>query len=108
MESLVSVLRVSLYAHASKVQVADDALDIIMAREVQTTHKFGDKPWLGFEHVTMAPIGQNLIEPSLLTDAELKWVNDYHAEVWEKTHKFFENDEYTRGWLQRETKSISK
>ncbi|PYI20744.1 hypothetical protein BO86DRAFT_417918 [Aspergillus japonicus CBS 114.51] len=60
--------------------------NIIMAREVQTTHRFGDKPWLGFEHVTMAPIGQNLIEPSLLTDAELKWVNDYHAEVWEKTH----------------------
>ncbi|KAE8161693.1 hypothetical protein BDV40DRAFT_289067 [Aspergillus tamarii] len=48
--------------------------NVIMAREVQTTHKFGDKPWLGFEHVTMAPIGRNLIEPSLLSDAELKWI----------------------------------
>ncbi|KAE8150708.1 hypothetical protein BDV25DRAFT_129331 [Aspergillus avenaceus] len=47
--------------------------NVIMAREVETTHKFGDKPWLGFEHVTMAPLGRNLIEPSLLSDSELKW-----------------------------------
>ncbi|KAL2818455.1 hypothetical protein BDW59DRAFT_175187 [Aspergillus cavernicola] len=60
--------------------------NIIMVREVQTTHKFGDRPWLGFEHVTMCPIGLNLIEPSLLGDSEIKWVNEYHAEVWEKTH----------------------
>ncbi|KAF7156036.1 hypothetical protein CNMCM5623_009178 [Aspergillus felis] len=82
--------------------------NVIMAREVETTHKFGDKPWLGFEHVTMAPIGHNLIEPSLLSDLELKWVNDYHAEVWDKTHHFFENDEFTRSWLQRETAPITK
>ncbi|KAL4870358.1 hypothetical protein BDV12DRAFT_184542 [Aspergillus spectabilis] len=60
--------------------------NVIMVREVQTTHKFGERPWLGFEHVTMCPIGLNLIEPSLLSDSEVKWVNDYHAEVWEKTH----------------------
>ncbi|KAL3452855.1 hypothetical protein BJX65DRAFT_292779 [Aspergillus insuetus] len=61
--------------------------NVIMVREVQTTHKFGDRPWLGFEHVTLCPIGLNLIEPSLLSDHEIKWVNDYHAEVWEKTNK---------------------
>ncbi|KAL6233842.1 hypothetical protein BDW75DRAFT_231636 [Aspergillus navahoensis] len=70
--------------------------NVIMVREVQTAHKFGERPWLGFEHVTMCPIGQNLIEPSLLSDSEIKWLNDYHAEVWEKTHKYFDNDEITR------------
>ncbi|KAH8433136.1 aminopeptidase P [Aspergillus melleus] len=82
--------------------------NVIMAREVKTTHNFGDRPWLGFEHVTMTPIGRNLIEPSLLSDSEIKWVNDYHTEIWDKTHHFFENDEYTRKWLERETKPISK
>ncbi|KAL4955148.1 hypothetical protein BDW69DRAFT_193437 [Aspergillus filifer] len=61
--------------------------NVIMVREVQTTHKFGERPWLGFEHVTLCPIGRNLIEPSLLSDAEIKWLNDYHAEIWEKTNK---------------------
>lgn len=79
-----------------------------MAREVETTHKFGEKTWLGFEHVTMVPLGRNLIEPSLLSDAELKWVNDYHMEIWEKTHHFFEKDELTLNWLKRETRPISK
>lgn len=79
-----------------------------MAREVQPPHKFGEKSWLGFEHLTMTPIGRNLIEPSLLSDAEIKWVNDYHAEVWDKTHAFFANDALTRNWLKRETQPISK
>ncbi|KAL1967655.1 hypothetical protein VTN77DRAFT_2912 [Rasamsonia byssochlamydoides] len=80
--------------------------NIIMAREVETPHKFGEKPWLGFEHVTMCPLGRNLIEPSLLTEAEIKWVNDYHAEVWEKTHGFFTNDELTLNWLRKETQPL--
>ncbi|EPS34624.1 hypothetical protein PDE_09588 [Penicillium oxalicum 114-2] len=82
--------------------------NIIMAREAKTNHKFGDKQWLGFEHVTMTPIGRNLIEPSLLSDDEIKWLNDYHAEVWEKTNHFFKDDELTLKWLQRETQPISK
>jgi Xaa-Pro aminopeptidase len=81
-------------------------LDIIMTREVNTVHRFGDKPWLGFEHVTMTPLCQNLIDPSLLTAIEKKWVNDYHAEVWEKTSGYFENDELTRNWMKRETQPI--
>ena len=77
-----------------------------MAKEVETNHKFGDKPWLGFEHVTMAPLCQKLIDHSLLSPADKKWVNDYHAEVWEKTSGYFENDELTRNWLKRETAAI--
>lgn len=83
-------------------------VDVVICREVDTPHKFGDKQWLGFEHVTMTPIGRNLIEPSLLSDAEIKWINDYHAEIWEKTEHYFQADELTRSWLERETQPISK
>lgn len=54
----------------------------------------------------MTPIGQNLIETSLLTEPERKWVNDYHAEVWEKTSGFFKEDALTLSWLQRETQPL--
>ncbi|MBI1214343.1 MAG: M24 family metallopeptidase [Alphaproteobacteria bacterium] len=39
------------------------------------------KKLLGLKTLTLAPIDRNLIEPALLTDDELKWLNDYHAEV---------------------------
>jgi Xaa-Pro aminopeptidase len=74
-----------------------------MVREVETEHKFGDKPYLGFEHVTMTPMCRKLIDPLLLTDSEKKWLNDYHAEVFEKTKRYFEKDELTLDWLKRET-----
>jgi len=73
-----------------------------MVREVKTKHQFGDKPYLGFEHVTMVPMCRKLVEPGLLTPAERDWLNDYHAEVLEKTRSFFDKDERSIKWLERE------
>src|SRR5690606_24317319 len=36
---------------------------------------------LAFKTLTLAPIDRNLIDVALLDDTELKWLNDYHAEV---------------------------
>jgi len=40
-----------------------------------------DRPMLGFETLTWCPIERELIEPALLTDGELLWLNAYHAQV---------------------------
>ncbi|EFE34342.1 uncharacterized protein ARB_06742 [Trichophyton benhamiae CBS 112371] len=80
--------------------------NLVICKEVQTAHKFGDKPFLGFESITLVPFCQKLLDASLLTEAERKWVNDYHARVWEKTSPFFEKDELTTAWLKRETQPI--
>lgn len=74
-----------------------------MVKEVQTKHKFGDKPYLGFEHVTMVPYCRKLIDSSLLTDLEKAWLNDYSADIWNKTKGYFEKDDLTTAWLKRET-----
>jgi Xaa-Pro aminopeptidase len=79
---------------------------MILCREVSTSHSFGDKPWLGFEYVTMTPLCRKLLDPSLLTDREKGWVNAYHKKVWEKTKGYFEGGknggELTLKWLERE------
>lgn len=80
--------------------------NMIIAKEVETAHRFGDKPYFGFEHVTMVPYCRKLIDAALLTDAEREWVNSYHREIVEKTKAFFEGDEKTLKWLERETKAI--
>lgn len=76
--------------------------NVIMVKEVETKHKFGDKPYLGFEHVTMVPMCRKLIDAGLLNNAEKEWLNSYHQEVLEKTSRFFKEDETTRKWLERE------
>ncbi|RYP67374.1 hypothetical protein DL771_007265 [Monosporascus sp. 5C6A] len=77
--------------------------NIIMVREVKTKHSFGDKPYLGFEHVTMVPYCRRLIDPGLLTDGEKKWLNDYNADIRSKLKGYFESDKLTQTWLERET-----
>ncbi|MCP5001034.1 MAG: aminopeptidase P family protein [Hyphomicrobiales bacterium] len=41
----------------------------------------GDKPMLGFETLTCCPIDRRLVVAELLSDDELGWLNDYHANV---------------------------
>ena len=77
-----------------------------MAREVETRHRFGDKPYLGFEHVTMVPLCRRLIDVGLLSGKERGWVDGYHEEVREKTKGFFEGDGRTMKWLERETAKL--
>lgn len=74
-----------------------------MVREVKTKFQFGDKPYLGFEHVTMTPMCKKLTETSLLSVGEKEWLNKYHAEILSKTRSYFEGrDEKTMKWLERE------
>ncbi|KAL8971366.1 MAG: hypothetical protein Q9183_001085, partial [Haloplaca sp. 2 TL-2023] len=80
--------------------------NMIMAKEAETNHKFGDKPWLSFEHVTMVPMCRKMIDGKMLTPEERTWLNEYHQEVYDKTKAFFEGDERTLKWLERETRPI--
>lgn len=79
--------------------------NMVLAREVETPYKFGDKPWLGFECVTLVPMCRKLIDIALLEREEIAWIDEYHQRVWEKLASRFEEskDETTLKWLKRET-----
>ncbi len=59
---------------------------------------------MGFETITLVPIDLNLVEPSLLTDAERGWLNAYHARVRDVIGPLV--DDETRKWLDRATRGI--
>lgn len=80
--------------------------NIIMVKEVETKHQFGEKSYLGFEHVTMVPYCRKLIDESLLTNCEKHWLNEYHAEIYSKTNEFLKGDTVALRWLERETLPI--
>ncbi|ORX77197.1 putative Xaa-Pro aminopeptidase P [Basidiobolus meristosporus CBS 931.73] len=77
--------------------------NILLVREENTSYNFGNRGYLGFEHITLVPMMRNLIQTSLLNSEELKWVNDYHALTREKIAPLLKDNELAYNWLLRET-----
>ncbi len=66
----------------------------------------GDMPMMGFETLTLAPIDQRLIDPSLLDDQQLHWLNAYHGHVLRKLAPLL--DEEVAAWLERACEPIAR
>lgn len=60
--------------------------------------------WLQFEPLTVVPYDRKLINKSLLSSAEVDWINIYHQKVCEKLLPLL--DETTIQWLQEQTKPL--
>ncbi|KAI7907495.1 uncharacterized protein BX663DRAFT_424720 [Cokeromyces recurvatus] len=80
--------------------------NILIIRNADTPNNFGGCNYLEFEHVTMVPIGLNLIDESLLSSAEKQWINDYHAECYEKLSPLIASDPDAIAWLKKETRPL--
>ncbi len=63
-----------------------------------------DREMLGFETLTFCPIERTLIEPSLLTQPELAWLNAYHAQVFETLSPEMTGDDLA--WLREKCAPI--
>jgi Xaa-Pro aminopeptidase len=61
----------------------------------------GERPMLGFETLTLAPIARELIVKQLLSKQEIAWVNAYHGRVWEKIGPQLDGE--AKAWLEAAT-----
>ena len=59
----------------------------------------GERPMLGFETLTMAPIDRRLIKTDLLTSDERAWMDAYHAEVLTRVGPLMQGE--ARAWLDQ-------
>ncbi|WP_318424135.1 aminopeptidase P family protein [Photobacterium leiognathi] len=64
------------YYRADAFGIRIENLELVVDIETQ-----GDMNVMGFESLTRAPIDKRLIDPALLTDVELAWLNNYHQTV---------------------------
>ncbi|KAF8978402.1 hypothetical protein BGZ46_006497 [Entomortierella lignicola] len=80
--------------------------NILLVRKAKTKHQFGGKDYYGFEHITFVPIQTKMIEKSLLSSAEIAWINEYHAECIAKVEPYLEKGSLGYKWLKREAISI--
>ena len=56
------------------------------------------------EPLTMVPFDRDAILPELMSDRELKWLNDYHSKVYETLSPYFSGEELK--WLWEATAEI--
>ena len=64
----------------------------------------GERPMLGFETLTFAPIQRNLIARDLLDRDEELWIDRYHARVRDTVGPLVEPD--VRAWLEEATRPL--
>ena len=63
-----------------------------------------ERPMLGFETITFAPIDTRPIKRDLLGADDIQWLNAYHRQVWDKLSPRLDGD--VKIWLQNATKAI--
>ncbi|GAB4355906.1 MAG: aminopeptidase P family protein [Oricola sp.] len=80
--------------------------NLVMVRPAEVPDG-GEIAMHSFETLTLCPIDRRLVDPSLLTDAELDWLNAYHARVRGEVSGLIEDGEVA-GWLERMTAPISR
>jgi Xaa-Pro aminopeptidase len=73
-------------------------LELVIGTDVAAA----EKPLNAFETLTLAPIDRRLIEVSMLSAAELQWLNDYHARVAREVRGHLD-DAATKLWLDQAT-----
>ncbi|WP_232629881.1 aminopeptidase P family protein [Methylobacterium sp. Leaf118] len=64
-----------------------------------------ERPMLGFETLTLAPIDRRLIVPALLGEADTAWLDAYHARVRAALAPDLEGE--TLAWLEQATRPIA-
>ena len=67
--------------------------------------KGGERPMMGFETLTLAPIDRRLIQTSLLDETEIQWLDRYHRRVLKTISPHL--DARTRAWLEKACRLFS-
>ena len=77
--------------------------NLVVVRE--STREAEERAMLEFESITLVPFDQRLLEPGLMTEAELVWLDDYHQRVHAAIGPLLQGHDLE--WLQQATRPLS-
>ncbi|MCL7032820.1 hypothetical protein MKW94_000046 [Papaver nudicaule] len=80
--------------------------NLLIVKEINTPNHFGGIGYLGFENITFVPIQGKLVDLSLMSAAEVDWLNNYHSQVWKKVSPLVEGA--ASKWLWDNTQPLVK
>ncbi|MGN9163707.1 aminopeptidase P family protein [Tissierellaceae bacterium HCP3S3_D8] len=73
---------------------------VVVDRDIETE----SGQFMKFETLSLAPIDLKAVDPSLLSQEEKDWLNNYHRNVYDKISPYLAEEEKT--WLKEQTRSI--
>lgn len=79
---------------------------VVVVREAKTPANFGGTKFLEFETITKVPFCRKLIDTTLLDSEEIKWINQYHTDVYNTVKSYLSEDDPALDWLTRETAAL--
>lgn len=83
--------------------------NIFMVKEVETTYKFPNTTFLGFETVTLVPYEPSLINYDLLSQSQVDWINAYHKRIMDTIGEELRvNKPEAYNWVAARTRPITR
>ena len=73
---------------------------------MDTKYSFQGVEFLGFESVTVAPIQTKLVDLGIMSEQEIKWLNDYNQRCFREVGALMDPNEGAYKWLQKETMPV--
>jgi Xaa-Pro aminopeptidase len=75
---------------------------LLAVKRVHTHRGYGGVAWYGFERITQVPIATNLVDHSLLSYAESRWLKQHNADVRNTLMPLVKHDKRAVRWLRRQ------
>jgi Xaa-Pro aminopeptidase len=94
------------YYHEGEFGIRIESLVVVEERD--TPHRFGEKPFCGFETITVIPIQSSLCDPALMSDEEIAWLNNYNAWCVKIAEPLLADDEVALEWMRRQAAPLSR
>lgn len=82
--------------------------NLVAVKEVATPHRFGGSAYFGFSVLTLVPIQTKMVDYSLMTPAEVAWLDAYHAKVREQVAPRLQDRPAVLEWMLRNTRPLKE
>ncbi|XP_064599693.1 xaa-Pro aminopeptidase 1-like [Liolophura sinensis] len=83
--------------------------NLMLVVKAKTEHNFKNKGFLTFEPITLVPLQTKMLAPSLLTEKEINWLNEYHDKCRDMIGPVLleQGKKEAYDWLMRETEPLA-
>ncbi|XP_070541372.1 xaa-Pro aminopeptidase 1-like isoform X2 [Ptychodera flava] len=82
--------------------------NLVVVTKADTKHNFKDRGFLTFEPITLVPVQLKMLEPTLLNEKEITWLNNYHSVCRDVIGKALQEQgrKDALQWLMKETEPL--